>query len=81
MNLEETMRRELRRFLVQKHITCPLTGEVLDMDKSVFILDADGDPAGVFSQSGWQRALAIMDGDASKVLAAGYTVDESTVRP
>lgn len=81
MNLEEKMRKELRRFLVQKNIVCAVTGDVLDMDKSVFILDADGDPAGVFSQNGWQAILAMAESAGAAPLAEGYTVDESTVRP
>lgn len=75
------MRREMRRFIVQKHIFCPLTGEVLDMDKSVFILDQDGDPISAFSQSGYARAKALADEQNVALLGEGYTVDESSVKP
>lgn len=79
-SLEETMRREMRRFIVSKHIFCPITGDVLDMDKSVFILDADGDPIAAFSQAGWARAKNLAEEHGSALLADGYTVDESSVR-
>ena len=78
------MRRELRRFIVQKHIFCPITGTVLDMDKSVFILDEDDDPIAAFSQDGWQQLLdmAAMKGIAEENLfAPGRHVDPTTVKP
>lgn len=77
--LEDHVRREFRRFLVQKTIFCGLTGEVLDMDKSVFINDADGDPAVVISQTGYQRLLAANGGTSEGLFKTGYSVDESTV--
>lgn len=78
--LEDHMRREMRRFIVSKHMFCPITGEVLDMDKSVFILDADGDPIAAFSQGGWARAKNLAEEFGSALLADGYSVDESTVK-
>ena len=45
------------------------------------ILDADGDAAAVFSQDGWKEIVGLVDGDVSRALAPGYTLDESTVKP
>jgi hypothetical protein len=51
MDLVEKMHKELIRFMVQKHIFCPITGNVLDMDTCAVVLDADGDPTAVFDPS------------------------------
>ncbi len=38
----------LIKMLVQRHIFCPLTGNLLDIRTCVVVLDKDGDPAHVF---------------------------------
>jgi hypothetical protein len=76
--IEDHVRRELVRFLVQKTIFCPRTEVVLDIRTCVVILDSDGDPAFVMSQKGW----AEIDADPAQVgwLAdKGYAVDRDTV--
>lgn len=49
--LQETIWQSLVRYLVQRDITCRLTGKVLDMDTCVVFVDADGDPAQVYHES------------------------------
>ena len=38
------MRDALRLGLVQRHIFCPVSGDLLDIRTARFVLDADGDP-------------------------------------
>ena len=82
MDLETKMRRELLRYIISKQIFCPLTGQVLDLDECVVILDSDNDPVAAFSQEGWQKALDVAAQDPSvRILREGLHVDESTVHP
>lgn len=43
---------QMVRALVQKEITCPITGHVLDLRTVAVINDRDGDPAMVLSPDG-----------------------------
>lgn len=76
--LVKHVRRSLVRFLVGKVVFCPNTGEALDADTCVVLVDSDGDPAAVLSQKGW----ASVTEDRRTLLAEkhGLTVDESTVK-
>jgi len=56
--LEDLLRRNVIVNLVQRNITCPVTGEVLDVRTCVVLLDNDGDPRAVLSQEGWREVLA-----------------------
>lgn len=76
-DIEERMRKQLVRFLVQRNITCPATGEVLDMDTCVVLVDSDGDPKAVLSQAGW---AAMDDAHKAKLAAMDCTVDPATVK-
>lgn len=77
-SLQEVVHREMVRSLVSQSITCPRTGEVLDVRTCVVLLDRDGDPARVVSQHGW----SMIDEPTRTLLqkAHGLTVDPATVR-
>lgn len=49
--MERMFRQELVKGLVQRKITCLLTGAVLDYRKCGVVLDTDGDPNDVFHES------------------------------
>ena len=80
-SLQDLLRQNVVLALVQRNITCPVTGEVLDVRTCVVLTDADGDPAGVLSQKGWR---AIADGTLPDVLdklrAQGIGPDQATVK-
>jgi hypothetical protein len=69
MDLQEHVRAELVRYLVSRAITCPITGDVLDVRTCAVVLDADGDPAAVFSPKGGQLVA-----DTAGALRPGYTL-------
>jgi hypothetical protein len=75
--------RNFRKFLVGRLMFCPINGEVLDVDKSVFILDADEDACMVVSQKAW--AAIVKSGIPLTTIFSKATpewhVDETTVRP
>lgn len=74
MELLDQMRRSLRLFLVQKHIFCPLSGKVLDIDTARFVLDADGDPYLPLDPD----AAALIEGAIERgehLLKDGYTLE------
>jgi len=75
--LEAHVRKELRRYVVQKQIFCTRRRDlVLDIDTAVFILDRDGDPIAALSPEGW----AEIDEAGRQVLADnGITVDTSNL--
>lgn len=77
--IEEMMRRELVRYIVQRSIFCPVSGVVLDMDTCTVILDSDGDPAFVVAPSVGKKMKEMLDA-GERVLAEGYTLDETTLR-
>lgn len=64
------MNENMIRFLVQKYITCPVTGNILDMRTCAVILDRDGDPLAVYDPS-VPAELEKMRGD--KELSNGAT--------
>jgi hypothetical protein len=76
MDLQEHLRTQLVRYLVQRAITCPITGDVLDVRTCAVVLDADGDPAAVFSPEGG-RLIAATAG----ALRPGYTLMATTSTP
>lgn len=55
MTLQTAIHRELIRGLVQKQITCQVTGKVLDHRTCVVLYDRDGDPRYVMSPEGWEK--------------------------
>jgi hypothetical protein len=77
-DLVSVVHRQLITHLVSRAITCPRTGEVLDVRTCVVLLDADGDPAHVLSQQGW--AEVCREGGEQKLANIGLTVDPSTLR-
>ncbi len=79
-DLQTIIRPQLVRALVSRAITCPRTGEVLDVRTCVVLLDTDGDPLAVVSQRGWVE----ISGEPATLAAladAGVHVDRSTVVP
>ena len=52
-DLEEILRTEMVKYLVQKTIFCSGTGQLLDVRTCIVLNDADGDPAAVLSPAGW----------------------------
>ena len=59
--------------LVQKWITCPITGHVLDIDTVRFVLDPDGDPNLPVSPEG--AALIEQGISEGRGLKEGYTLE------
>lgn len=68
------------RELVAATGACPRTGEQLDEDTCVVILDAAGAPAFVLSQAGWRQVAEEEWRIARALDRQGYRVDEATVR-
>jgi len=77
MDLQEIVHAEHVRYLVSRTITCPRTGEVLDVRTCVVLLDSDGDPLAVLSQAGWAELDA---DDVAHLARRGWTVDPATVK-
>lgn len=69
--MQTHVREQLVRYLVQRAITCPITGDVLDVRTCAVVLDSDGDPAAVFSPEGGQLVA-----DTAGALRPGYTLAE-----
>ncbi len=73
--LETRLRNELIRYLVQRAIFCPLTGQVLDYRTCTVLLDADGDPVSVYAPIIAERAKDMSD-FSERLDALGYTLME-----
>ncbi len=58
MNLEEKMRKELKRYIVSRQIFCPITKKVLDIRTAQFTVDADGDPKHAFDKTATEAEIA-----------------------
>jgi len=81
--IEDAVRRNMVRFLVQKAIFCPWSGEVLDYRTCVVMVDTDGDPVAVMSQSAWTQILSIMEQNnltMEQAFPLGHRVDPTTVK-
>lgn len=48
-SIASAVHHELIRHLIARQITCPVTGDVLDIRTAVPLLDRDGDPARMLS--------------------------------
>lgn len=82
MTFEQTIRQNFVKFLVQKAIFCPLTGDVLDVRTCVVILDKDGDPTAVISPDGYRRMVEVAKANGfseAGMLAEGCTFDENSL--
>ena len=77
--IENILRQELVKYLVQKHIFCPINGVVLDVRTCVVVLDSDGDPALVMSPAGYRELLEAHERTGLPMLAEGYTFDEDSL--
>ncbi len=54
--MEELARREIRRYAVARAITCPVTGQVMNVKNAVLIESAtSGQTLAVLSPAGWRR--------------------------
>lgn len=78
MDLTQILRRNLLLYIVQRQMFCVITGDVLDVDTCVVVLDSDGDPHAVFSPNAYRRML---DTGVSpdKFLTPGFTFDPATL--
>ena len=76
--LVDNVRKNLVRYLVGRSIVCIRSGEVLDADTCVVLVDADGDPSMVLSQEGWDS----LPQENRQALAERHnlTPDPATVR-
>jgi hypothetical protein len=75
--LAATFDKEMLRLLISKSITCPVSGEVLDLRTAIAVRDKDGDPALALSPTGWSvlKQKAALTGNPA--LAEGYYVEEN----
>lgn len=79
MDLTEYLHKGMRKALVQRAITCPRSGSVLDVRTAVFFNDRDGDPIAVLSQGGY---VGLVENDLSLVnwmSEKRITVDRDTL--
>lgn len=58
-HVQEVVDRMMVKYIVQRQIFCPVTGEVLDIDTCKWFVDADGDPAYVLSPKAYDAAVAV----------------------
>lgn len=75
---ERIAERQLRRYVVGRQITCPRSGEVLDVRTAVFLIGQDGLPSHALSQSGFRSCL--LDGTIKQLIERGLTVDFTTIK-
>ena len=78
-SLAAMVERMNRSAIVQRETVCPRTGETLDVNDSVFILNNRGVAFMALSQRGWQEILAnqkMLDFLAKR----GMSVDSTTVK-
>lgn len=76
---EQNIRHNFVKYLVQKAIFCPITGDVLDVRTCVVILDKDGDPHAVISPGAYRELLAASERTGLPILAEGLTFDENSL--
>lgn len=76
--LRKKLDRDLRRWLVGHQITCPRTGEVLDIRHAVFVMDPDGAPHMAMSQRGWSQVVA--EGSVPELAKHGFRADLATIK-
>lgn len=72
-DLEEILRAEMVKYLVQKTIFCPNTGQLLDTGTCVILNDTDGDPIAVLSPAGWAN---ISPNSRELLTERGITIDD-----
>ena len=73
MDMVTTIRQNFVRSIVQRKITCTLTGKVLDFETCGVVLDKDGDPVDVFDPAALDNVRAILEPDGFKVAVAPFT--------
>ena len=71
--IQDKMLHELVRFLVSKAITCPYSGDVLDVRTCVVINGTDGLPAVVISPAAWD---AMSQDTRDALTERGFTVTD-----
>jgi hypothetical protein len=55
VDMEDRVRREVRKFAVQRQIQCPVNGRILDVRTAVHITSAnDGRTLAIVSPEGWR---------------------------
>lgn len=58
MSLQERLTHALKRGIIQTQITCPITGEVLDLRTAQFSVDKDGDPQRAFAPEVTEKEIS-----------------------
>lgn len=79
MSLESHFRKQMVLMLVQKHIFCPFSADVLDVDTCVVVLDSDGDPCRVMSPRAYTAIVKVANDKGVDPLGEGYTFDPATI--
>ena len=77
--IENILRQNLVKYLVQRHMFCPISGDVLDVRTCVVILDSDGDPFEVISPRGYRNLRDLAERKGVAMLDEGYTFDENSL--
>lgn len=77
-SLPEHLDHRLRRWLVSRQMSCPRTGEVLDIRHAVFVMDPEGDPRMAMSQRGWAQVVA--EGSVPELARHGFRADLATIK-
>lgn len=76
-DIEKAVDKQMLTYLVQRQITCPITGAVLDVRTARYFVDHDGSPAYVLSPEAYNAAVdhpRIVNAMADKGL---YPMEES----
>lgn len=56
-DIQKTVDKQMLRYIIQRQITCPITGEVLDIDTACYFVDRDGCPAYVLSPEAYRASV------------------------
>lgn len=72
-DLETRVKREVLRAAVARQITCPITGEVLDVRTAVMVENSAGTATlGVVSATAWEEiGAAVLRADANVIVTKG----------
>lgn len=71
--IENILRKNFVKYLVQNNIFCPVSGRVLDVDTCYVILDSEGDPAYVVDPAVGKQITDMID-QGIPALKPGYSI-------
>lgn len=57
-DIEQAVDKQMLLYIIQRQITCPVTGEVLDIRTARYFVDRDGSPAYVLSPEAYDAAVS-----------------------